>query len=88
MLTTHPGKHEYSSYTGVPLDIFSVYIAARMVWKRATHELPGDKEEVLIRDRNQYHLAVYHAPERVFVLRDKSHYEISEDLLWTRLIAP
>jgi hypothetical protein len=59
-----------------------------MIWKNPNEELPRDKEEVLIRNGKEYHLAIYENDKKVFRLRNKLEVSISSNLVWTRLIAP
>ena len=59
-----------------------------MIWKKASEEQPSDREEVLIRDKGNYHLAVYDKNERVFILRNGTFCQVHPNLFWTKLIAP
>jgi hypothetical protein len=59
-----------------------------MQWKKATEFLPNPGEEVLIRDKSQYHLAHYDPSQKVFILRNGDQTPITNSLLWTPLLAP
>lgn len=56
-----------------------------MRWVRAKDELPENAEEVLLRCRGIFCLAVFHAREKVFVANDGAHYQTTDDVHWGRL---
>ena len=56
-----------------------------MLWKKCSHELPYDGEEVLVKHTIIY-LAVFHAEDGVFLMKDGSTY--SKEIIgleWARL---
>jgi hypothetical protein len=57
-----------------------------MKWINAKDKLPANREEVLIRHKEDFHLAVFFENEKRFVIDNGSQYKVDGELLWSRLI--
>jgi len=55
----------------------------------AKHELPKHNQEVLVRCRGIFNLALYNQDEKKFELKDgTSYYAATDQVMWVGLIAP
>lgn len=60
-----------------------------MKWRSTLDELPGDQEEVLIRNGGKYNLATFIAEKKAFRLRSGDLVKASHFVVqWTRLVGP
>ena len=60
-----------------------------MKWVTAKSKLPGDRQEVLIRNNEVYHVAVFDAPANSFVLRDGRRIDVAGTVIqWTAISPP
>jgi hypothetical protein len=60
-----------------------------MKWVTAKSKLPRDGQEVLIRNNEVYHVAVFNEPGNCFVLRDGRKINISDTVIqWTTISPP
>jgi hypothetical protein len=60
-----------------------------MKWKSAREQLPKHNEEVLVRCRGIFNLAVYNHDEKKFELKDGSSYYVATDQIqWVGLVNP
>jgi hypothetical protein len=60
-----------------------------MKWVNAKQELPKHNQEVLVRCRGIFNLAIYNQDEKKFELKDGSSYYVATDqVMWVGLIAP
>ncbi len=58
-----------------------------MKWIRANERLPQGGQEILIRSRGIFQLAVFNADESVFICKNGDRYKVAPDLLWSGLAA-
>lgn len=59
-----------------------------MKWIDSKHIVPNDGQEVLIRVRDQFHLAIFEKREDCFRLRDESTMKVCDhDIFWAEIAA-
>jgi hypothetical protein len=57
-----------------------------MKWTETKNGLPPDNEEVMIKCRGIFHLAVFKKERNIFVTKEDREYPATEKLIWSALV--
>ena len=59
-----------------------------MKWNDSTYLIPEDKDEVVVRYRKKYHVAVFRADKSAFLTSDKKELKAEKQVFWMPLTPP